>query len=129
MLREFLKWLAPLHSRLVLSCTYMGVFEMPWAFSLLFGTDMFYMEVFEVARASSLPFGVASFCRMKRVSVKTNDAVRSTVPPGLAIPHVSAGLVTLGVPDTSHVFFRTTEQFCLGCLGASRLYLLQGHVV
>jgi hypothetical protein len=110
MLLEFLKWLAPLHSRLVLSCTYMEVFEMACVFSLLFGTDMYYMEVFEMARASSLPFGVASFCRMKRVSVDTSDAVRSTVPRGLATPHVSASLVTLRVPDPLPVSFRTTDQ-------------------
>ena len=86
-----------------------GVFETASPASLLFGTDMYSVEVFEVARASSLPFGVASFCRMKRVSVETNDAVRSTVPPGLAIPHVSAGLVTLRVPDPSPVSFRTMD--------------------
>ena len=80
MIREFLKWLVPLTS-------------------LPFGTAMYNMEVFEVARATSLPFGVASFWRMKRVSVETSDAVRSTVPPGLTIPHVSACLVTLRVPS------------------------------
>ena len=47
-----------------------------------------------------LRFGLlASFCGMKRMSVETSDAVRSTVPPGLALPHVSACLVTLRVPD------------------------------
>ena len=86
-----------------------GAFETASPASLPFGTDMYYMEVFEVARASSLPFGVASFCRMKRVSVETSDAVRSTVPPELVIPHVSAGLVTLRVPDPSPVSFRTTD--------------------
>ena len=33
------------------------------------------------------------------MSVETSNAVRSTVPPGLALPHVSAFLVTLRVPD------------------------------
>ena len=109
MIREFLKWLAPLHSRLVLSCTYLGGFEMACAFSLLFGTDMYYMEVFEVARATSLPCRVASFWRMKRMSFEPSDAVKSTVPPGLAILHVSASLVTLRFLDPSPVSFRTTD--------------------
>ena len=39
------------------------------------------------------------FCRMKRMSFEPSDAVKSTVPPGLAILHVSASLVTLRVPD------------------------------
>ena len=86
-----------------------GVFEMVCPVSLPFGTDMYHTEVFEVARATSLPFGVASFWQMKRVSVETNDAVRSTVPPELAKPHVSAGLVTLRVPDPPPVSFRTTD--------------------
>jgi hypothetical protein len=86
-----------------------GAFETASPASLPFGTDMYYMEVFEVAPASSLPFGVASFWRMKRASVETSDSVRSTVPPGLAIPHVSASLVTLRVPDPSPVSFRTTD--------------------
>ena len=33
------------------------------------------------------------------MSVETSEAVMSTVPPGPAIPHVSACLVTLRVPD------------------------------
>ena len=43
------------------------------------------------------------------MSVETSDAVRSTVPPGLAIPHVSDCLVTLRVPDPMSVSFRTAD--------------------
>ena len=46
---------------------------------------------------------------MKRMSGETSDAVRSTVPPGLAILHVSACLVTLRVPDPKSVFFWTAD--------------------
>ena len=74
-----------------------------------FGTDMYHTEVFEVARAASLPFGVASIWQMKRMFFEPSDYVRSTVPPGLAIPHVSASLVILRVPDPSSVSFRTTD--------------------
>ena len=86
-----------------------GVFEMGCPVSLPFGTDMYHTEVFEVARATKLPLGVASFWRMKRMSFEPSDAVKSTVPPGLAILHVSASLVTLRVPDPSPVSFRTTD--------------------
>ena len=43
------------------------------------------------------------------MSVESSDAVKSTVPPGLAIPHVSACLVTLHVPDPLSVSFRTAD--------------------
>ena len=46
---------------------------------------------------------------MKRMFGETSDAVRSTVPPGLAIPHVSACLVTLRVPDPVSVSFRAAD--------------------
>ena len=74
-----------------------------------FGTDMYHTEVFEVARAASLPCGVASFWRIKRMSFEPSDTVKSTVPPGLAILHVSASLVTLRVPDPLPVSFRMTD--------------------
>ena len=77
--------------------------------SLPCGTDKYHPEYFEFARATSLPFGVASIWRLKRVSVESSDAVKSTVPPGLAILHVSASLVTLRVSDPSPVSFRTTD--------------------
>ena len=40
---------------------------------------------------------------------ETSDAVRSTVPPGLTIHHVSVYLVTLRVPDPVSVSFRTAD--------------------
>ena len=48
------------------------------------------------------------------MSVETSDAVKSTVPPELAIPHVSACLVTLRVPDPVSVSFRTADLVFLG---------------
>jgi hypothetical protein len=42
---------------------------------------------------------IVSFCGMIRMSVDTSDAVKSTVPPALAIPHAIACLMTLRTPD------------------------------
>ena len=86
------------------------------AYSLPFGTDAYRDLRYQCVSSGSWSrcicvswSQIASFCRMKRMSVETSDAVRSTVPPGLAIPHVSAGLVILRVPDPLSVSFRTAD--------------------
>jgi hypothetical protein len=68
---------------------------------------------------------------MKRMSVETSDAVRSTVPSGLAIPHVLACVVTLRVPDPAVCLlsdngpgfvsdvFRLVAHICYKCMLSS----------